>query len=77
MTVSPPSTVLLVEPDEDNRDMYAESLRRYGFTVLTAATTDEGLRRASDADVIVTEIRVSGSFDGLALVSRLRHDGAK
>jgi CheY-like chemotaxis protein len=56
---------------------YAEYLRRYGFNVLTAATTDEGLRRASDAHVIVTEIRVSGSFDGLALVSRLRHDGAK
>jgi two-component system cell cycle response regulator DivK len=66
-------TVLLVESDQDNRDMYAECLRTRGFAVLTANTTDEGLRRASDADVIVTEIRVSGSFDGLDLVTRLRH----
>ena len=66
------STVLLVESDEDNREMYAECLRKYGFAVLTADTTDEGLRCASNADVVVTEIRVSGSFDGLDLVSRLR-----
>jgi CheY-like chemotaxis protein len=76
VTVSPRSTVLLVESDDDNREMYAECLRRYGFTILTADTTDEGLRCASDADVIVTEIRVSGSFDGVDLVSRLRHADA-
>jgi CheY-like chemotaxis protein len=80
VTVSPPrnglplrSTVLLVESNQDNRDMYAESLRTCGFAVLTANTTDEGLRCASDADVIVTEIRVPGSFDGIDLVTRLRH----
>jgi two-component system, cell cycle response regulator DivK len=67
------STVLLVESDADNREMYAECLRKYGFAVLTADTTDEGLRCASNADVVVTEIRVSGSFDGLDLVNRLRH----
>jgi two-component system cell cycle response regulator DivK len=78
-TVSPRprrSTVLLVESDQDNRDMYAECLRTCGFAVLTANTTDEGLRCASDADVVVTEIRVSGSFDGVDLVSRLRHADA-
>ena len=67
------STVLLVESDADNREMYAECLRKYGFAVLTADITDEGLRCASNADVVVTEIRVSGSFDGLDLVNRLRH----
>src|SRR5579864_3041344 len=69
-------TVLLVESDADNREMYAEYLREYGVAVLTADTTDEGLRCASNADVIVTEHRVSGSFDGLDLVSRLRHADA-
>jgi CheY-like chemotaxis protein len=53
--------VLLVDSHEDDRDMYAEYLRTRGSTVLTADTTDEGWRSAADADVIVTESRVSGS----------------
>jgi two-component system cell cycle response regulator DivK len=52
--------------------MYADYLRACGFTVATADTTDEGLILASDADVIVTEIRVHGSFDGVELIGRLR-----
>jgi DNA-binding response OmpR family regulator len=52
--------------------MYADYLRQSGFTVRTADTTDEGLIHASDADIIVTEIRVHGSFDGVELVTRLR-----
>jgi hypothetical protein len=39
--------VLLVESDEDNRYMYADHLRRCGFTAQTADTTDDGLIRAS------------------------------
>src|ERR1700719_1788390 len=72
------AVVLLVESHEDSREMYACYLQLLGFTVLTADTTDEGLRCAGNSDVIVTEIRVSGSFDGLDLVSRPRHaDGTK
>jgi CheY-like chemotaxis protein len=67
------AVVLLVESHDDSRDMYADYLRQCGFTVRTAGTTDEGLMRASDADVIVTEIRVHGSFDGVELVCRLRN----
>ena len=69
------AVVLLVESHEDSREMYACYLQLLGFTVLTADTTDEGLRRASDADVVVTGIRVHGSFDGVELVDRLRHAG--
>src|SRR5713101_6637294 len=54
------------------RVMYAEYLQAFGFTVLTADTTDDGLSRASDADVIVTGMWVSGSFDGVELVRRVR-----
>jgi DNA-binding response OmpR family regulator len=64
--------VLLVESDTDNRNMYAEYLSLYGFIVQTADTTDDGLRDARDADVVVTEILVDGSFDGIELVRRLR-----
>jgi CheY-like chemotaxis protein len=72
------AVVLLVESHEDSRDMYACYLQLCGFTVQTADTTDEGLILASDADVVVTGIRVHGSFDGVELVDRLRHaDGTR
>ena len=49
--------------------MYIDYLQLRGFTVLTADTTDEGLRRASEAAVIVTGVRVPGSFDGVEIGS--------
>src|SRR5712692_1777285 len=67
--------VLLVESHDDSRDMYADYLGTCGFTVLTADTSDDGLLRAVDAEVIVTGIRVRGSFDGVELVRRLRDTG--
>lgn len=65
--------ILLVDSHQDTCEMYAEYLRMYGFSVHTVGTTDEGWRQASEADVIVTGIRVHGSFDGLELIDRLRH----
>jgi CheY-like chemotaxis protein len=59
--VSRPQFILLIEPDYDSRMIYAEYLHTFGLTVLTADTTDDGLTRATDADVIVTGIRVPGS----------------
>ena len=54
--------------------MYAEYLRSYGFSVTEADSTDAGLSAAHAADLVVTGIRVGGSFDGIELVRRLRHD---
>src|ERR1700674_7122 len=67
-----PQSILLIERDDDSRVMYAEYLQTFGFTVLTADTTDDGFTRASDADVMVTGIRVPGSFDAPELVRRVR-----
>jgi hypothetical protein len=53
--------ILLIEPDDDSRVIYAEYQHTFGFSVLTADTTDNGLTRATDADVIVTGICVPGS----------------
>jgi CheY-like chemotaxis protein len=59
--VSQPQFILLIEPDDDSRVTYAEYQHTFGFTVLTADTTDDGLTRATAADVIVTGIRMPGS----------------
>ena len=56
-----PQFILLIESDDDSGVMDAENLYTFGFTVLTADTTDDGLTRGTDADVIVTGIRVPGS----------------
>ena len=65
-------TVLLIEPNDDNRNMYRWCLRRHGLNVLTALGSDEALRKAVRADVIVTSIRLPGAYDGIELVHRLR-----
>ena len=40
---------------------HADYQHTFGFTVLPAVTTDDGLTRAIDADVIVMGIRAPGS----------------
>jgi hypothetical protein len=56
-----PQFILFIEPDDDSRVMYAECQHTFGFTVVTADATNDGLTRAADVDVIVTGIRVPGS----------------
>jgi CheY-like chemotaxis protein len=71
-SVPRPQSILLIEPNDDRRVRYEEYLRAFGFTVLTADTTDDGLSRASDANVIVTGMWAPGSCDGVELVRRVR-----
>jgi len=70
--------VLLVDDSIDEREMYAEYLRRRGYCTLQAATARDGFRLAADLApaVVVTDIKLPGSEDGLALTSRLKHDSA-
>jgi two-component system, cell cycle response regulator DivK len=70
----PHGSILLVEPPEDDRPMYAEFLRANGFSVTEVDSTDAGLSAAETADLIVTGVRMPGSFDGIELVRRLRDD---
>jgi CheY-like chemotaxis protein len=70
----PNGFILLVEPPEDDRLMYAEYLRSNGFSVAEVDSTDAGLTAAHGADLVITGVRVAGSFDGIELVRRLRGD---
>jgi CheY-like chemotaxis protein len=68
------ASILLIEPPEDDRRVYADSLRENGFAVCEVESTDEGLAAARDADLVITAVRMPGSFDGIELVRRLRQD---
>ena len=68
--------VLLVNESRDERDMYAEVLRRAGYCTLLADNAADAYRLASELApaVVVTGIRLGGSDDGFALTRRLKQD---
>jgi two-component system, cell cycle response regulator DivK len=68
--------VLLVSESPDERDMYAESLRRAGYCTLQTDNAADAYRLASELAprVVVTGIRLGGSDDGFALTRRLKQD---
>jgi CheY-like chemotaxis protein len=60
--------VLLVEDDDDNRELMAEVLSAAGFEVVSAASGQEGLQTlsAGPVDVVVTDVGMPG-MGGLEL----------
>ena len=69
--------VLLVEDDQDTREMYSEYLSYSGLRVTEAPTGFRALERVREQtpDVVVTDIAMPG-MDGLELSRRLRADPA-
>src|SRR5512138_3037933 len=57
-----PLRVLLVEDDDDNRELMAEVLTSSGYEVLPAASGREGLKKLSErsVDVVVTDVGMPG-----------------
>ncbi len=69
-----PRHLILVVDDEDNlRDVLVEVLRRDGHEVDSAADGTEGLRRAEERryDLVITDLRMPG-LEGPALYRGLR-----
>jgi two-component system, OmpR family, response regulator len=60
--------VLLVEDDDDNRELMAEVLEAAGYAVTTAASGDEGLVTLGrgGVDIVVTDVGMPG-LGGLEL----------
>ncbi len=54
--------VLLVEDDDDNRELMTEVLEAAGWEVVTAASGAEGLRKLAETkmDVVVTDVGMPG-----------------
>src|SRR3954469_5018833 len=67
------AVVLLVQPERDDRDMYAEYLSHMGLTPTCVQDADAALRLACRADIIVTELLLPGALDGYELIHRLKH----
>ena len=67
-------SVLLVNDVLNGRDMYARTLRAYGYRVVQAATSVAAYEIAitSGTDVVVTAVHLAGSMSGLELTRRLR-----
>jgi CheY-like chemotaxis protein len=68
-----PVRVLLVEDDDDNRELMAEVLATAGFEVVSAASGRDALRSLAErsVDAIVTDVGMPG-MGGLELAAAAR-----
>ena len=66
--------VLVVDDEADHADVMCEALDRLGHRCETAHSLDEARRRLARAefDVVVTDLRMDGEHDGLALLAETR-----
>ena len=71
-----PPTILLVEDDDDIRDVTAADLREMGYRVLEAPDAMEGFRLIADLggiDLLFTDIGLPAGVDGRALADAARN----
>ena len=68
----PPMRVLVVEDETVNREIMAEALTDAGFRVDEAESADEALRllKADGYQLLVTDIHMPGSVDGVGLAQQ-------
>jgi two-component system cell cycle response regulator DivK len=72
--MAPEVVVLLVQPECDDRDMYAEFFRHHGWRALPVSAAHDALRIAPSADVIITSILLPGHMDGVEFIAQLKAD---
>ena len=68
-------TILVVDDEVLLRWMVAEELRAKGFVVVEAANSDEArgiLQTSAPISVVMTDVRMPGSMDGLGLAQWVR-----
>ena len=67
--------VMVIDDDEQIRELLRQTLERDGYEVATAANGDEGIRlhRAKSADVIITDILMPVK-EGLSTIHELRSE---
>jgi CheY-like chemotaxis protein len=65
---------LLVQPEHDDREMYAEFLDYQGVAALCVSSARQAMTVALYADVIVTALRLPGGIHGVDLITWLKRD---
>jgi CheY-like chemotaxis protein len=71
------SVVLIVEDEVLLRMLLAEQLRRAGYPVVEAANAHEAielLRHSPDVKLVISDVRMPGSVDGVELARRVKSD---
>jgi CheY-like chemotaxis protein len=77
LTPNDASAVLIVEDEVLVRMVVADHLRDVGYTVIEAANADEAieaLRIRSDIGIVLTDVRMPGTMDGLGLAKHVRNE---
>jgi two-component system, response regulator PdtaR len=67
--------VLVIDDDPVIRMFVGEALSEQGFRALSASSADEGLGvllNRADIGVVITDVVMPGTLDGLGLVSEIR-----
>lgn len=74
----PHSTILIVEDEGALLDVTRIALTRFGYTVLSATSSEEGLRlwhlHKDEIDLLFTDLVMPGTVSGWQLAARLRQD---
>ncbi|HYK62017.1 MAG TPA: sigma-54 dependent transcriptional regulator [Bryobacteraceae bacterium] len=65
------SAVLVIEDEEKYRRVIGLHLSSCGYEVKAVGAAEEGLKRAGDVDLVLTDLKLPG-MDGLAFLDRLR-----
>jgi len=68
------AVVLLAQPLDAGLHIYADCLCKHGLAVIAVSEAWDALIAAPKADIIVTEILLAGSMDGVGLIGRLRRN---
>ncbi len=76
--LAPTSTshiILVVDDEEEVREILAEALEDFGYAVVTAASGEEALPmlgNGRDIEMVITDVRMPG-MSGLQLAEEIRH----
>jgi CheY-like chemotaxis protein len=65
---------LFVQPERDDREMYAEFFDHEGLAAICVSSARQAMTVAPIADVIITGLRLPGEINGLDLIAWLKRD---
>ena len=70
------ATILIVDDEATLRSVFSDMMTRQGYRCITAATAVDALQiiesNLLEFDMLVTDVKMPGALDGVALASKLR-----